>query len=134
MKALALFSGGLDSTLAIKLIQDQRIEVIALNFTSPFCTCIGKGCSIINLANNLGVKIKTIHKGLDYLRIIKNPKHGYGKNLNPCIDCRIYILKKAKKQTRIKIGPEFPLERLIAFGIKSVIATTRNIPTDKLTR
>ncbi len=59
MKALALFSGGLDSALAIKLVQKQGIEVIALNFVSPFCTCIGKGCSIVSLAKRK--KHKSMH-------------------------------------------------------------------------
>ena len=86
IKAIGLFSGGLDSALAIKLVQDQGIEVIALNFVSPFCTCTGKGCSIVELAKKLKVPIKLMNKGKDYLRIIRHPKHGYGKNINPCID------------------------------------------------
>jgi tRNA U34 2-thiouridine synthase MnmA/TrmU len=106
MKAIGLFSGGLDSALAIKLVQDQGIEVIALNFTSPFCTCIGKGCSIVDLAKKLKVPIKLMNKGQDYLRILRHPKHGYGKGINPCIDCKIYILKKAKKYAK-EIGAKF---------------------------
>jgi len=106
MKALALFSGGLDSALAIKLVQKQGIEVIALNFVSPFCTCIGKGCSIVSLAKKLKVPIKVMNKGQDYIRILRHPKHGYGKNINPCIDCKIYILKKAKKYAE-EIGAKF---------------------------
>lgn len=106
MKALGLFSGGLDSALAIKLVQEQGIEVIALNFVSPFCTCVGEGCSIVTLAKKLNVPIKIMNKGKDYLKIIRHPKHGYGKYLNPCIDCRIYTLKKAKKYQK-KIGAKF---------------------------
>lgn len=106
MKAVGLFSGGLDSALAIKLVQEQGIEVIALNFVSPFCTCVREGCSIVELAKKLGVPIKLMNKGKDYLRIVRNPKYGYGKNLNPCIDCKIYILKKAKQYAK-KIGATF---------------------------
>jgi len=107
MKALALLSGGLDSTLAVKIIQDQGIEVIALNFTSPFCLCGGKqGCASISMAKQLGIKLKIINKGKEYLKIIKNPKYGYGKNMNPCIDCRIFILKKAKQYAK-KIDAKF---------------------------
>ncbi len=106
IKALGLFSGGLDSALAIKLVQDQGIEVIALNFVSPFCTCVGEGCSIVGLAEKLGVKIKLMKKGKDYLKLIRHPKHGYGKNMNPCIDCKIYILKKAKEYAK-EIGAKF---------------------------
>lgn len=100
MKAIGLLSGGLDSTLAIKLIKDQGIEVIALNFTSPFCTCTSKnsGCSsAVKSAKELGVPLKVIVKGMDYFKIVENPKFGYGSNMNPCIDCRIYIYKKAKE-------------------------------------
>lgn len=100
MKAIALLSGGLDSTLAIKLIKDQGVDVIALNFTSPFCTCTSKdsGCSAAaTAAKELGVPLKVIAKGIDYFKIVENPKFGYGSNMNPCIDCRVYIFKKAKE-------------------------------------
>lgn len=106
MKAVGLFSGGLDSALAIKLVQDQGIEVVALNFVSPFCTCTGKSCSIAQLAEKLGVPIKIMKKGMDYLRIVRKPKFGYGKNTNPCIDCKIYIFKRAKKYAK-EIGAKF---------------------------
>src|SRR3989344_7471161 len=101
VKALALFSGGLDSLLAIKLIQKQNIDVTALNFTSPFCVCNkSNGCGAVKQARELNIPIKLIDKGKEYLKVIRNPKHGYGKNLNPCIDCRIFILKKAKKYAK----------------------------------
>jgi tRNA U34 2-thiouridine synthase MnmA/TrmU len=105
-KAICLFSGGLDSAIAAKLIKDQGIDVIALNFTSPFCTCIGEGCSIGKMAEKLGLPIKLMKKGKDYIKIIQKPKFGYGKGINPCIDCRIYILKKAKKYAK-EIGADF---------------------------
>ncbi|MCF7916948.1 MAG: hypothetical protein K9L61_04145 [Candidatus Omnitrophica bacterium] len=100
MKAVALLSGGLDSTLAAKVIIDQDIEVVALHFMSPFCTCDqGKGCGSVSLdmANQLGIELKGQFLGKEYFSLLKNPKHGFGKNLNPCIDCRILILKKAKE-------------------------------------
>jgi len=100
MKALALFSGGLDSTLAIKLILEQGIEVVALNFISAFCRCDkSRRCSssIKMMADQLGIKFKAIYLGQDYLDMIKNPKYGYGRNMNPCIDCRIFKFKRAKK-------------------------------------
>ena len=100
-KALALLSGGLDSTLAVKMMLDMDIDVEAINFTSPFCTCTGKnsGCKseAVRVAQEFNIPIKVIHKGLDYLNIVRNPKHGYGKGLNPCVDCRIYLLRQAKK-------------------------------------
>ena len=100
-KALALLSGGLDSTLAVKVMLEQGIEVEALNFTSPFCTCTGKnaGCKseAIRVAEEFGIPIKVMHKGVDYLEVVRKPRHGYGKGMNPCIDCRIFLLRKAKE-------------------------------------
>jgi len=106
MKALALLSGGLDSTLALKLIVDQGIEVVALNFTSPFCLCGRGGCGAIGIARQLKIPIKMINSGEDYLKVVRKPKYGYGKNMNPCIDCRIFMLNKAKKYAE-EIGASF---------------------------
>lgn len=99
IKALALLSGGLDSTIAVKLILDQGIEVEALNFVSPFCLCGKGGCGATKTAKQLGVPLKIISVGEEYLKVVRKPKHGYGRNMNPCIDCRIFMLKKAKKYT-----------------------------------
>jgi hypothetical protein len=101
-KAISLLSGGLDSVLATKLIKDQGIEVVALHFTSPFCNCNksskgngGCGLQAVSAAKELGVRVVVRNKGLEYMEIVRSPLHGYGKNMNPCIDCRIFILKKA---------------------------------------
>lgn len=96
-KALALLSGGLDSALAVKVMLDQGIDVEAVNFVSPFCLCRKGGCGALEAAKNLNVPLKTINVGEEYLRIVRKPRFGYGKNMNPCIDCRIFMLKKAKK-------------------------------------
>ncbi len=98
-KAIGLLSGGLDSTLAVKLILNQGIEVTALNFITPFCTCTRKGCKheANRIAEKFDIPIKVVAAGGEYIKMVKNPKHGYGKNMNPCIDCRIFMLKKAKK-------------------------------------
>lgn len=107
MKALALFSGGLDSTLAIRLIQDQGIEVIAVRFTSPFCLCDrGRGCNAYEASKKYSIPLKVVNMGLEYLRVVRNPKYGYGSALNPCIDCRIYMLKKAKRYAK-EVGAKF---------------------------
>jgi tRNA-uridine 2-sulfurtransferase len=95
--ALALLSGGLDSILATKLILEQGIDVVAFNVTSPFCLCKKGGCGAVEAANQLGVKLKVVYAGLEYLKMVRKPKHGYGRNMNPCIDCRIFLFKKAKK-------------------------------------
>ena len=109
-KAIALLSGGLDSTLAVKIMLDLGIEVEALNFTSPFCTCTGKnsGCKseAVRVAQEYNIPIKVMHKGADYLEIVRNPVHGYGKGVNPCVDCRIYLLKKAKEYM-LESGADF---------------------------
>ncbi|MFX1455231.1 MAG: hypothetical protein ACFFDB_07620 [Promethearchaeota archaeon] len=96
---LGLVSGGLDSLTACLLLQQQGIEIIGLNFKSPFCLCdkvlSHSECGLNLFHEKLNIKVHTLPKGDDYLEVIQNPKFGYGKNLNPCIDCRIYILKKA---------------------------------------
>ena len=99
-KALALLSGGLDSTLAVKLILEQGIDVEAMNFVSPFCLCGKSGCGAAGVAKSFHVPLKIVNVGQDYLRIVRKPKHGYGRNMNPCIDCRIFMLKKAKKYAK----------------------------------
>lgn len=105
-KAVALLSGGLDSTLAVKLVLDQGIDVEAVNFVSPFCLCRKGGCGALEVAKNLNIPLKTITVGEEYLRIVRKPQFGYGKNMNPCIDCRIFMLKKAKKYAE-EIGASF---------------------------
>jgi len=97
-KAIALLSGGLDSTLTVKLMLNQGVEVICLNMRTPFCLCDDEGkCFSDSVAEKYDLKLIRIYGGEDYLEIVKNPRHGYGKNMNPCIDCRIYLLNKAKK-------------------------------------
>ena len=107
---LGLVSGGLDSLTACLLIKQQGFDVIGLNFKSPFCLCdkvlSHSDCGLNLFHEKLGIKIYSLSKGDDYLEIIRNPKFGYGKNLNPCIDCRIYILKKAKEFKK-KIKADF---------------------------
>ncbi|MGA2507504.1 MAG: hypothetical protein ABSF80_08520 [Chitinispirillaceae bacterium] len=104
VRALGLLSGGLDSTLAAKLLIDQGIEVHAINFTSPFCTCTPKsaGCaSILTAIKQLGdIPLKRIVLGDEYLDMVKSPRHGYGRGMNPCIDCRIMKIRKAAEYMR----------------------------------
>jgi tRNA U34 2-thiouridine synthase MnmA/TrmU len=99
-KALALLSGGLDSTLAVRLLLEQGLDVEAINFVSPFCLCKRGGCGAADVAERFRIPLKIANVGEDYLKIVRNPKHGYGRNMNPCIDCRIFMLKKAKKYAR----------------------------------
>ncbi|MFX1568449.1 MAG: hypothetical protein ACFFCV_08780, partial [Promethearchaeota archaeon] len=101
LSGLGLVSGGLDSLIACHIMQLQGIKVIGLNFTSPFCQYNKESanieCNLDVFQEKLGIEIHYLPLGEDFLDIIRNPKYGYGKHLNPCIDCRIYILKKAKE-------------------------------------
>ena len=103
MKAIALVSGGLDSTLAAGIVKDLGIELIAFNNRSPFCLCNRKkadgSCSheAGRVSQELGLKLIAINTSVEFLEIVKKPKHGYGSNMNPCLDCRILLFKKAKE-------------------------------------
>ncbi len=106
MKALGLLSGGLDSTLAIKLILESGVEVEALNFSTPFCQGRKDGFGAHEVAEAFRVPLTVVQTGSDYLKMVRNPKFGYGKNINPCVDCKIFMLKKAKKHAK-EIGAKF---------------------------
>lgn len=94
MRAIGLISGGLDSALAVSAVKRQGIEVIALRFLSPFW---GRGKWIEQLIKELGVEYREIEVDESYLAIVENPRYGYGKNMNPCIDCKIWMLRQAKE-------------------------------------
>lgn len=89
--AIALLSGGLDSTLAAKIIKDQGVEVIGLHLLSPF------GCQedVKKNAAQIGIPLLVKEKGAAFLDLVENPRYGYGKNMNPCIDCRIFMFQLA---------------------------------------
>lgn len=111
MKAIVLISGGLDSALATKLIKEQNIEIGALNFKTPFCLCDRKakgGCRSYarKITNELGIELKIINITDEFLEILKNPKYGYGSNMNPCIDCRILMFRKAREFMK-EVGAKF---------------------------
>lgn len=99
-KAVALLSGGLDSTLAIRTVLEQGVEVTAVAFKTPFCDFdCGKSCGfkVKEVAQRLGVKLKVLQLGKEYLEIVRNPKHGYGRGMNPCVDCRTMMFSEAKR-------------------------------------
>ncbi|WP_315522663.1 MnmA/TRMU family protein [Fusobacterium massiliense] len=93
IRALALFSGGLDSALAIKVVQEQGVEVIALNFVSHFFG--GKNEKAENMAKQLGIKLEYIDFKKRHTVVVKDPVYGRGKNMNPCIDCHSLMFKIA---------------------------------------
>jgi len=103
MKVLALLSGGLDSTLAIKVVQESAIiplEIEALHFSTIFCRCDGAdgacGSTAKSVAEKFHIPIRNINNTNLLLEAVRKPRHGYGSNVNPCIDCRINILRSAK--------------------------------------
>jgi len=93
-KALVMLSGGLDSPLAVKLIVDQGLDAEAVHFSTPFCNC--DKCSVEKVGVDNGIKVHHLFQGQDFLDLLVNPPHGYGSNMNICIDCRIDMFKKAK--------------------------------------
>ncbi len=98
MKAIALFSGGLDSTLAMKLIIDQGIEVIAVNINTGFGSTTDRLEHMQSMCDQVGAELKIIDIQNEYLQdVLFDPKHGYGKNFNPCIDCHAKMFAVAKK-------------------------------------
>lgn len=108
-KVVALLSGGLDSQLAVKMMQKQGFEVSAVAIKTPFCDFdCGRGCGfeIRERADALNVNLKTVYLGDEYIEMLKHPKHGFGAGMNPCIDCRSMMFKAAKKHME-EIGAEF---------------------------
>ena len=96
MKALALFSGGLDSMLSMKIISDQGIEVVALYMDTGFGVDEEKHEVLRRRATLAGASLKVVDMRNEYLRdVLFNPKYGYGKQFNPCIDCHGYMFKTA---------------------------------------
>ena len=107
VKAISLLSGGLDSILATELVRRQGIEVVAFNIKTPFCIPKKDGTSeATQAAAQLKVPLKIVSVGNDYVQMLRNPKYGYGRNMNPCIDCKIFMIKKAKKYAK-EIGADF---------------------------
>lgn len=97
MRALALFSGGLDSMLAIKTISDMGIEVVALYIKIGFGGTKDIDDTLKARAKSAGAKLEIIDVREEYIqKILFNPVHGYGKNFNPCIDCHAFMFRVAK--------------------------------------
>lgn len=93
-KSIVLFSGGLDSLLTVRVLQRQGIEVVGLTIHTPFHDCEQQARE---KAVYLGIRLVVKHTDQDYLDMIAAPRFGYGKALNPCIDCRIMMCEFAKK-------------------------------------
>ncbi|WP_457577950.1 thiamine biosynthesis protein [Desulfomarina sp.] len=100
IKALALFSGGLDSILATRLVMSQGIDVTAIQFVTPFFNyriLADKETHRKRMHRLYGIHVELFDISSEYLELLKNPAHGFGKNFNPCIDCKIFMLAKARE-------------------------------------
>ncbi len=110
VKVVGLMSGGLDSTLAARLLAEQGAEVVGLHFNTGFCVtdhrrAIGRKDEdprrlrneALRAGADAGVEVRIIDVADEYLEMVKHPRHGYGAAANPCIDCRIFMLNKARE-------------------------------------
>jgi len=102
VRALALFSGGLDSLLATAVVVRQGVEVIALHFVTGFAPK-RRGeeqralAGIERAAESVGARAVSVDVSVPFLEVVTSPRHGYGRFANPCIDCKIMMLRKAKE-------------------------------------
>ena len=108
-KAIALISGGLDSMLAAKTVMEQGVHVEGINFFTGFCVeghthairekdkAKPKRNNALWVAEQLGIKLHIVDVIEEYKNVLINPKHGYGANMNPCLDCKIFMVGKAKQ-------------------------------------
>ncbi len=113
-KAAALISGGLDSLLAARVMQEQGIHVEGINFYTGFCVeghthairkkdrKKEKRNNALWVAEQLGIKLHIIDIVEEYKQVVMNPRHGYGANLNPCLDCKIFMVGKALEWIRAR--------------------------------
>ncbi len=93
IRALGLLSGGLDSALAAALLLEQGLEVTALHLQSP-TSCRS---DVREVAASLGIPVVVRAKGDDFLRMLREPRWGYGRNMNPCVDCRLFMFRRARE-------------------------------------
>ncbi len=115
-KGIGLLSGGLDSVVAAALVRDAGAEVSCVHFFTGFCVTghnsrVGrKNRPIANhalqVAAEAAVPVEIIDIAQDYLPVVLDPKFGYGRNMNPCVDCRVFMLARAKEYMK-KVGGDF---------------------------
>lgn len=101
-KGIVLISGGLDSLLAARVLMDQDLELIGFHSVLPFTAPDADPVDLlpVRLASRINLKVHVHRCDKEYIDIIRNPAHGYGKHANPCIDCHIYFIKKAAELMR----------------------------------
>ncbi len=109
VRAVALVSGGLDSMLAVRMVQEQGVHVEAINFYTGFCVeghtqairkkdqDKQKRNNALWVAEQLGIKLHIVDISAEYKDVVLNPRHGYGQNLNPCLDCKGFMVARAQE-------------------------------------
>ncbi len=127
VKAIALFSGGLDSILAAEVVHRQNIEVLCLSFETPFFTAEKAKAA----ARQINLPLVVENFTADHLAMLKSPRYGYGKNMNPCIDCHTLMLKFAGRKME-ETGADFILtgevlgQRPMSQGKQSLYVVAKN--------
>ena len=127
IKALALFSGGLDSMLAAEVVRRQNIEVLCLTFETPFFNAKKAEAA----AHQINLPLVIENFTADHLTMLKSPRYGYGKNMNPCIDCHTLMLKHAGIKMK-KTGADFIItgevlgQRPMSQGKQSLFVVAKN--------
>ncbi len=110
IKAVALLSGGIDSSLAAKLVSEFEIDVIGISFPSPFCICNTNSsnyeCAALFFAEKIGLPLEMRAKENDYLELLKEQMEHNPDSLEVCIHCKVYIFKKVEEYMK-KIGAQF---------------------------
>ncbi len=126
-KAIALFSGGLDSILAAEVVRRQNIDVLCLTFETPFFSAEKAKAT----ARQLNLPLAVENFTADHLVMLKSPRYGYGKNMNPCIDCHTLMLKFAGKKME-ETGADFIItgevlgQRPMSQGKQSLFVVAKN--------
>jgi hypothetical protein len=115
-KGIGLLSGGLDSAVAAALVRDAGADVSCVHFFTGFCVTghnsrVGRknrpiANNALQVAAEVGVPVEMVDIAQDYLPVVLNPKFGYGRNMNPCVDCRVFMLDRAKEYME-KVGGDF---------------------------
>lgn len=109
VRAIALFSGGLDSILATRLIMNQGVDVIAVQFVTPFFNY-----DILHdvqgyqqkIFEKYGIQVRVVDISAGYMNLLRKPTYGFGKNFNPCVDCKIFMMQHAK-ELMLELGASF---------------------------
>jgi tRNA-specific 2-thiouridylase len=127
VKAIALFSGGLDSLLAAEVVRRQNIEVLCMTFETPFFTAEKAKAA----ARQINLPLIVENFTADHLVMLKSPRYGYGKNMNPCIDCHTLMLKFAGRKME-ETGADFIItgevlgQRPMSQGKQSLFVVAKN--------